>query len=151
MLYLVIITSLIVIDQWGKHLAEVYLKPIVSYPIIPGIFHLTYGRNTGAAFSILQGKQTLLIIFTTIILSMLIFYFIKNIKKGSPLLKLSLSFIIGGAVGNLIDRIRLSYVVDMFDFTLINYPVFNSADIFVVLGSIGITSVFLFTDTQKVG
>lgn len=150
MLYLVIITALIVIDQWSKYLAEVYLKPIVSYPIIPGIFHLTYGTNTGAAFSILQGRQIFLIIFTMIILSMLIFCFIKNYKKNIPLLKFSLVFIIGGALGNLIDRIRLSYVVDMFDFTLINFPVFNSADIFVVLGTIGLSCALLFTNAEKV-
>lgn len=148
--FLVIIAALVVIDQWSKYLAEAYLKPIVSYPIIPGVFHLTYGRNTGAAFSILQGKQVFLIIFTMIILSMLIFYFIKNIKKSNRLLKLSLAFIIGGALGNLIDRIRLSYVVDMFDFILINYPVFNTADIFVVLGTIGLSFALLFTNTQKV-
>lgn len=141
--FLVIIAALVVIDQWGKYLAEAYLKPIVSYPIIPGVFHLTYGRNSGAAFSILQGKQIFLIIFTTLILSILVFYFIKNIKKGNRLLKLSLAFIIGGALGNLIDRIRLSYVVDMFDFTLINYPVFNTADIFVVLGTIGLSCALL--------
>lgn len=148
--YLVIITALVVIDQWSKYLAEVYLKPIVSHPIIPGIFHLTYGRNTGAAFSILQDKQIFLIIFTMVILSMLTFYLIKNIKKGSRLLNFSLAFILGGALGNLIDRIRLSYVVDMFDFTLINFPVFNSADIFVVLGTIGLSCTILFTNTQKV-
>lgn len=148
--YIVIIAALLVTDQWSKYLAEVYLKPINSYPIIPGVFHLTYGRNTGAAFSILQGKQIFLIIFTMIILSLLIFYLIKNIKNGSRLLKFSLAFIIGGALGNLIDRIRLSYVVDMFDFTLINYPVFNSADIFVVLGTIGLSCTLLFTNTQKV-
>lgn len=150
MAYLVIIASLVIIDQWSKYLAEVYLKSIVSYPIIPDVFHLTYGRNTGAAFSILQGKQVFLIIFTMIILGMLIFYFVKNIKKGRRLLNFSFAFIIGGALGNLIDRIRLNYVVDMFDFTLINYPVFNSADIFVVLGTIGLSCVLLFSNTQKV-
>jgi len=148
--YLVIIAALVAIDQGSKYLAEIYLKPLASYPIIPDVFHLTYGRNTGAAFSILQGKQIFLIIFTMVILSMLTFYLIKNIKKGSRLLNFSLAFILGGALGNLIDRIRLSYVVDMFDFTLINFPVFNSADIFVVLGTIGLSCTILLTNTQKV-
>lgn len=149
MLYLLMILALIAIDQGSKYLAEIYLKPLPSYPIIADVFHLTYGRNTGAAFSILQGKQTFLIIFTIVTLFGIAFYLIKNIKKGNWLLNFSLAFILGGALGNLIDRIRLSYVVDMFDFTLINFPIFNSADIFVVLGTIGLSFTLLFPKHQK--
>ena len=149
MLYLLMIVALVAIDQWSKYLAEIYLKPLPSYPIIADVFHLTYGRNTGAAFSILQGKQIFLIIFTILILSGLTFYLIKNIKKGSRLLNFSLTFILGGALGNLIDRVRLSYVVDMFDFTLINFPIFNSADIFVVTGVIGLSCTLLFPKYSK--
>lgn len=151
MLYLLMIAALVAIDQGSKYLAEIYLKPLSSYPLIADIFHLTYGRNTGAAFSILQGKQIFLIIFTIVILSGITFYLFKNIKKSNRLLNFSLAFILGGALGNLIDRIRLSYVVDMFDFTLISFPIFNSADIFVVSGTIGLSCTLLFSKHSKNG
>lgn len=151
MIYFFIIAALTIIDQWIKYLTETYLKPIHSYPIIQNVFHLTYGRNTGAAFSILQGKQTFLIILTSITIAALLFYMARNVKDGSILLKLSITFIIGGALGNLIDRVRLNYVVDLYDFILINFPVFNTADIFVVLGTIGLACTLLFAGAKKEG
>jgi len=148
MLYTFIIVLLIVVDQWSKYYTELYLKPIGTYPIIKNVFHLTYARNTGAAFSMLQGKQTFLIIVTLIVVAVLIFYLVKNLRKGSILLNLSFVFIIAGALGNLIDRVRLNYVVDLLDFSLINYPVFNLADIFVVLGTILLSYMLLLKDIK---
>jgi signal peptidase II len=130
-------------------LADLYLKPIDTYPLVENVFHLTYRRNTGAAFSILRNKQTFLIILTAIVVLVLIIYLIKIIKeKDLVLLKIPLSFIIGGAIGNLIDRIRLDYVIDFFDFTLINYPVFNVADVFIVLGSIILAYAVIFKGVE---
>lgn len=148
MLYIFIIVILITVDQWSKYLTELYLKPIETLPLIKNVFHLTYARNTGAAFSILQGKQIFLMILTSIVIVMLIFYLVKNYRKGNILLNLSLTFIIGGAIGNLIDRVRLNYVVDLFDFRLINFPVFNSADIFVVLGTILLSYVIILNEIK---
>jgi len=105
---------------------------------------LTYARNTGAAFSILRDKQVFLILVTAIVVVALICYFIKILKTGEATLKLALTFIIGGALGNLIDRIRLNYVTDFLDFTLINYPIFNFADVFVVLGVVVLSYFVLF-------
>ena len=127
----------------------IYLKPIKSYPLITNIFHLTYAENTGAAFSILRDKQLLLIILTLIIIIALLFYLIRNLKTDQIFLKLPLSLIIGGALGNLIDRVRLNYVVDMLDFTLINYPVFNMADVFVVSGVVIFAYTMLITPTDS--
>lgn len=136
-MYFIIIISIILLDQWTKYLAETNLRPIETYPLIENVFHLTYRRNTGAAFSIFRNKQSFLIILTTIVIIILIVYFINILKKENLILvKLPLAFIIGGAIGNLIDRIRLNYVVDFFDFNLINFAVFNVADIFIVVGSI---------------
>ncbi|WP_432667529.1 signal peptidase II [Wukongibacter baidiensis] len=137
MIYFIMIISIIILDQWTKYLAVIHLRPIETYPMIENVFHLTYRKNTGAAFSILRDKQTLLILITSIVVVALIVYFIKIMKKENLLLlKLPLAFIIGGAIGNLIDRIRLNYVIDFLDFNLINYPVFNVADVFIVTGSI---------------
>ncbi|MHB8130395.1 MAG: signal peptidase II [Mobilitalea sp.] len=144
MFYIFIIVLVTGIDQWTKYLAETQLKPINTVPLVRDIFHLTYARNTGAAFSILRDKQVFLILVTAIVVVALICYFIKILKTGEATLKLALTFIIGGALGNLIDRIRLNYVTDFLDFTLINYPIFNFADVFVVLGVVVLSYFVLF-------
>ena len=105
---------------------------------------MTYARNTGAAFSILRVKQALLILVTAIVVGALIYYLIKILKTGEVAFKLSLAIIIGGALGNLIDRVRLNYVTDFLDFTLINYPIFNLADVFVVSGVVMLSYMLLF-------
>ncbi len=148
-MYFIIIISIIVLDQWTKYLAETNLKPITTYPIIENVFHLTYRRNTGAAFSIFRDRQSFLIILTSIVIVILIVYFISLLKNEKlVLLRLPLAFIIGGAIGNLIDRIRLNYVVDFFDFNLINFAVFNIADIFIVVGSIIFGYVVIFKNVE---
>ena len=105
---------------------------------------MTYARNTGAAFSILRDKQAFLILVTAIVVGALIYYLIKILKTGEVAFKLSLAIIIGGALGNLIDRVRLNYVTDFLDFTLINYPIFNLADVFVVSGVVMLSYMLLF-------
>jgi signal peptidase II len=132
-------------DQVSKYFAITHLKPIWSIELIKGIFNLTYAINTGAAFSILSGKQLFLILVTTAVTGFLMYYLFKAIKENkSRILKVSLSLIIGGALGNLLDRIRLNYVIDYFDFALINYPIFNLADVFVVCGTILLVYGILF-------
>lgn len=105
---------------------------------------MTYARNTGAAFSILRDKQAFLILVTTIVVGALIYYLMNILKTGEVAFKLSLAMIIGGALGNLIDRVRLNYVTDFLDFTLINYHIFNLADVFVVSGVVMLSYMLLF-------
>jgi len=136
MIYWLLIVGMIVLDQVLKFFAVTKLRPIGSIPLIENVFHLTFARNTGAAFSILRGKQVFLIILTSIVILSLIFLMAKSMKENNnKFLTLSLALIIGGAIGNLIDRIRLDYVVDYLDFTLINFPIFNAADVFIVVGT----------------
>lgn len=149
MQYFIIIALVFIIDQLSKYLTVIYIKPIKSYPLITNIFHLTYAENTGAAFSILRDKQLLLVISTLIIIIGLISYLIRNLKTDQVFLKLSLSLIIGGALGNLIDRVRLNYVVDMLDFTLINFAIFNMADVFVVSGAVIFAYTILINSTDN--
>lgn len=85
-----------------------------------------------------------LILVTAIVVGALIYYLIKILKTGEVAFKLSLAIIIGGALGNLIDRVRLNYVTDFLDFTLINYPRFNLADVFVVSGVVMLSYMLLF-------
>ncbi len=125
----------IMIDQVIKLLIRTKMELNSSIPIIPNIFNLTYVENKGAAFSILQNTQILLIIIGLVFLY-IIDYYIKKEKKFSKLSIVSLGLIIGGIIGNLVDRILLHAVVDYLDFTLINFPIFNIADSCITIGVI---------------
>ncbi|MEG1433843.1 signal peptidase II [Eubacterium sp.] len=135
--YIIILISGIVVDQLTKLYAVNVLAKVTTVPIIPNVFHLTYVENTGAAFSMLSGMQTFLIIITMIFIAGLLYLFIVLPKKRQYFeINLALAFIISGAIGNLIDRLRFHYVVDFFDFRIIGFAIFNIADILVVLGCI---------------
>ncbi|WP_430884722.1 signal peptidase II [Fusibacter sp. JL216-2] len=136
MIYWILIVAMILIDRLVKYWAVTSLKPIGSIPLIQDVFHLTFAKNTGAAFSILRGKQIFLVVLTSLVIVGLTFLMAKNIKNGgNKMMTLSLALIIGGAIGNFIDRVRLDYVIDYLNFTLINFPIFNAADVFIVVGT----------------
>jgi len=135
MLELIIIILIIVADRVSKYLAVTYLKSIDSITILDGIFSLTYVENRGAAFGILQNQRWLFIVLTILICMVMIYCLTFN-KIENLILRISLSMILSGAIGNLIDRIKQGYVVDMFHFTFIDFPVFNVADSFIVIGTI---------------
>ncbi|HAE61049.1 MAG TPA: signal peptidase II [Eubacteriaceae bacterium] len=146
----VIIFTIVAMDQISKYLVLEYLKGHGSIPLLDGIFHLTYAENTGAAFSIFTDMQLFLKIITSIFSVILFIYLATLTKKEAKLSikSLSLAFIIGGALGNLIDRFRFNFVVDFFDFRLINFAIFNVADIFIVLGSILLVIVLLLEPSE---
>ena len=134
MAYILTIIALIVIDQISKYLALNNLANIGSIPIIENIFHLTYVENRGAAFGMFQNNQIVFIIVAVFASIVGLYYIYK--KKLNLLGNISILLIISGAIGNLIDRVRLGFVVDYFDFRFIWDYVFNVADIFVVVGTI---------------
>lgn len=134
MAYILTIIALIVIDQISKYLALNNLANIGSIPIIENIFHLTYVENRGAAFGMFQNNQIVFIIVALVASIVGLYYIYK--KKLNLLGNISIVLIISGAIGNLIDRVRLGFVVDYFDFRFIWDYVFNVADIFVVVGTI---------------
>ena len=147
MIYELIILLLVGIDQLSKILALKYLKSVESIPIIQNMFHLTYVENRGAAFGMLQNNQIVFII-VALLASIYGLYYLHT-KKINTLGKVSILLIISGALGNLIDRVRLGFVVDYFDFRIIWEYVFNIADIFVVLGTILLCIYILFYDDNK--
>lgn len=132
-LYLLLAVLMVVIDQLIKLWAVRVLMPIGSIPIIEGVFHLTYVENTGAAFSMLEGRQGFFILITLAAFGFVAYLYRTGMIKG-VLGNLCMAFIVGGAIGNFIDRLRLGYVVDFFDFCLINFAVFNFADICITIG-----------------
>lgn len=143
----ILILAIIIIDQVTKYAIVSNMELYESIPVIEGVFHITYTRNYGAAFSILQNQKTFFITVTTIV-SIIIFYMIiRFYKKLDKVLLYSLSLIVAGAIGNLIDRIRLEHVTDFLDFRI--WPIFNVADMSVVAGAILMAWYVFFIEPKK--
>lgn len=125
----------LVLDQVIKIIIINSMNLYQSVNIINSVFNITYVRNNGAAWSILSGNRILLILISIVALTLIYFYFIKD-KKLTKLENFSYGLLIGGTVGNLIDRIIYGYVIDYLDFKIFSYsfPVFNFADICIVIG-----------------
>lgn len=123
------------LDVLTKALVVRYLPYQTPLVLLDGVFQLTYIKNAGASFGILAGGRWLFVIITVLLIGALVTYTIKK-KMQSKLFLWAVALIVGGGVGNLIDRIRMGTVVDFFDFCLIHFPIFNVADCFVVIGAI---------------
>lgn len=134
----------ILIDQIIKFIITINLNFTESINIIKNFFRITYLQNNGAAFSILSGNRIFLILITLLSLILIYFILIKN-KKINNIESICYGSLIGGIIGNLIDRIRLGYVIDYLDFNFGNYqyPVFNFADILIVLSAITLLIISL--------
>jgi signal peptidase II len=149
--YYFIAVFVIALDQFTKWLVVKNMAVYEQIPIIGNFFQLTSHRNTGAAWGILQGQMIFFYIITVIVIIGIVFY-MQKYGKESKLLAVSLSFILGGAIGNLIDRVFRKEVVDFLDFTIIKYdfPIFNIADSALVIGVI-LVLITTFIDEKKKG
>ena len=136
---------LILFDQWTKSLAVANLMNQEPFVIIKNVFQLRYLENRGAAFGMMQGQQTFFVISALIAVAVITYVYFKLPweKRFHPLRAVVL-FIAAGAVGNLIDRLVLGYVVDFFYFELIDFPIFNVADIYVTCATIILALLILF-------
>ena len=136
---------LIVFDQWTKSLAVAHLMNKEPFIIIDGVFQLRYLENRGAAFGMMQGQQTFFLITGIIAVIVLAYVYFKLPwkKRFLPLRAVAL-FIASGAVGNMLDRVVLGYVVDFFYFELIDFPIFNVADIYVTVAAFAMVLLGLF-------
>lgn len=130
-----IILGSVGLDQLTKFLTVEYLKPIGSYPLWQDVLHLTYVENRGAAFGMLSEHRWVFMVFSTVAIIGVSVYLFGFCREGKWV-KVSLAMIVGGGIGNMIDRIALGYVVDFVDFTLIDFAVFNVADSFVSVGAV---------------
>ena len=126
------------IDIISKQLVLNFMLEYQSISIIKNFFYITFAKNTGVAFSFLEGKVPLIIVMTSIIIILIL----KYIKSTNPnkYEKISYGLILGGALGNLIDRIIYGYVIDFLDFNILGYPypIFNLADTAIVIGVIAL-------------
>ena len=142
---ILLLAVLIFLDQLTKHFAVVYLKDQMPISIIDGVFELNYLENRGAAFGMLQDQKLFFVFIAVVILAVIVYVLIKtpNQRKYTKL-HIALVCIASGAIGNMIDRLKLDYVVDFLYFSLINFPIFNVADIYVTLSAIYLVILLLF-------
>lgn len=144
--YFLISALLVGLDQWSKYLTVQNISLGETKEFIPGFLSLTHLRNTGAAWSLLEGKMIFFYVITVIVSVVIIYLLIKNYKK-SVWYSVGLSFVLAGAIGNFIDRVRLGYVVDMLQTDFMNFPIFNVADSTLVVGVICIF-IYLILDEK---
>lgn len=133
-LYLLLFFAMLAIDIVTKLMVTKYFSVGISVSIIEGVLDFTYVRNPGAAFGIFSNNTIVLAVFSVVILIGIVVATVK-FKPKNELVKIAICMICSGAVGNLIDRIRLGYVVDFIDVDFFNFPVFNVADCFVCIGA----------------
>lgn len=144
------IIALILLDQYTKYLAVIHLKDKAAFNIINGVLELNYLENTGAAFGMLQNQKAFFIFVAIVILSVIAYVLFKTPDdRKYTVLHVLLSLIAAGAIGNMIDRIRYDYVVDFIYFVLINFPIFNVADIYVSLSTAVLILLLLFYYKEK--
>jgi len=125
--------SLLFLDQFSKYLIRQELAVAESIPVINRIFHITYVENRGIAFGLFPQGHSLFIIISLIIILVVVFFERKKVLK-SPWERFCLGLVLGGALGNVIDRLRFGFVIDFLDFRV--WPVFNLADSGVCIGGI---------------
>ena len=142
--YCLFVVGIVAADQITKYLTVLHIAPYADVDFIPGFLGLTFVKNTGAAFSSFEGQQWLFaLIFIVFTAAVLWEYF----KKPMPFTKFErwcIAAIYGGGLGNMIDRVRLGYVVDMIETEFIVFPVFNVADCFITCGCFALIFSLIF-------
>ena len=124
------------LDQVTKYLVVTNIPLYADVPVLPGVVQLTYVQNTGAAFSMLQGMQWLFLVMFILLTVLIIWEYYKKPLAFTTMERWCIAAIYGGGLGNMIDRVRLGYVVDMIETQFITFPVFNVADSFITCGCI---------------
>ncbi len=130
--------AIAIADQISKFLVVQNIPLYTQVEAIPGLFHLTYVRNYGAAFSAMQGMRWLFVVLFVVLTAAILFEYFKKPMPFTTFERWLIAAIYGGGLGNVIDRVRLGYVVDMIATDFITFPVFNVADCFITCGCIAL-------------
>lgn len=147
-IYWIISALIIGLDQWVKWLIVDNFALGETKSVIPGILSLNHIRNFGAAWSLLEGKMWFFTVVTIIAVVVILTLMIKNRSNGNRWFMIGLTLILSGAIGNFIDRVRLGYVIDMFQTDFVNFPIFNVADISLVIGVICVL-IYIILDEKE--
>ncbi|MCL2397653.1 MAG: signal peptidase II [Defluviitaleaceae bacterium] len=144
------VALLVAIDQFTKYLAVTHLRPITEFVLIDGVFSLRYAENSGMAFGLFQDGRWVFVVLTVAVLSGVVWFYAALPKtRYHNTVRFFLLMFIGGALGNFVDRLLQGYVVDFFFFSLINFPIFNMADIFLVVAVVAMAFITLFVKEPK--
>lgn len=136
---------LIILDQATKMAAQNLLRGQNAFPVLPGIFELQYLENRGSAFGLLQGQRTLFIVLAGLMLLVMPYVYCRiPLTRRFWYLRVIVCLFLAGAVGNAIDRLLHGYVIDFFYFSLIDFPIFNVADIYVTVSTFLLILLMLF-------
>ena len=147
--YILLSAAIVLLDQAVKALITHRLVTVgASVPFLPGLLRLTLVHNTGASWGMLSGRTALLLIITAAVCLALIVVLLLEKPISGPLGRFSLAFILGGAVGNALDRFALGYVVDMLETEFISFPVFNVADCFITVGAVLLCVHFILEEKE---
>ena len=142
--YALFIAAVVAADQLAKYLTVANIPLFSDVPFIPGLLQLTYVQNTGAAFSSFQGQQWLFAVMFVIFTGVILWEFCKKPMPFTRLERWCIAAVYAGGLGNMIDRVRLGYVVDMIETEFIQFPVFNVADCFITCGCIALMVHLIF-------
>ena len=134
--YALFVGGIVAADQFTKYLTVANIALYEDIPFIPGLLQLTYVQNTGAAVSSFEGQQWLFALIFLVFTGMIVWEFFRNTMKFTTFEWWCIAAIYGGGLGNMIDRIRMGYVVDMIETTFMEFPVFNVADFFITCGCV---------------
>lgn len=145
--YVVIFIATIVLDRISKQLVLKYISKGEIVKCIPGVFHLTYLENKGAAFGMLANNRWVFMVFSVVAIALMIWYIIKD-NPQSMWVKTSLGLLLGGGIGNMIDRVFRGSVTDFIDFEFVRFYVFNIADACVTVGC-AILIVYVICESVK--
>ena len=146
------IILLVILDQVVKQWARVYLLPVGRIPLLDGLIGFRYATNTGAAFGLMAGGRWFFVGLTVVVVVFLLVYeFRLPYNRQNMWIRIPMTLIMAGAIGNFIDRLLFGYVVDMFEFLFINFPIFNVADILLVSGTFlyAFAAFFIIKDGRK--
>ena len=137
--------GIVAVDQLTKYLVVANIPLHGDVPFLPGILQLTYAQNTGGAWSMFEGKLWLFVGVFVVLTAMILFEYFKKPMGFSKFERWCIAAIYGGGLGNMIDRLRLGFVVDMLETEFIDFPIFNVADCFITCGCIALmVSLFFF-------
>ena len=141
----VVVLACLLLDQITKYLAVFHLKSKPALVLIDGVLELDYFENTGMAFSLFQNRQLFIVLMGFAVMAVVLFFLTRLPEdRKFRIVHILLAVLIAGALGNLIDRLRLNYVVDFISFVLIHYPIFNVADCFIVVSTVLLFLLFMF-------
>lgn len=147
MLAAIIAVFAVIADQISKYIVVQNIEYRGEVPFIKGFMSFYHTRNTGAAFSMLSDSRWVFMVFSVLAMAIIVYLLIKEYRR-HPLLNIALAMVLGGGIGNMIDRIRLGYVVDFFKLEFVDFAIFNVADCFITVGAVLLGVYILFLDAK---